>query len=144
MKGIWIVAAVLTLCAASHDVQAQALGDPIEGLAIAKEVCSQCHAVQKQETRSPNSRSPTFGVLAASAVPGLTSPICWTRQNRAEERSDHRLLLPDRSLARPLFSAAWVVEACRVHVSTRGVDGASTGLADGADGILGAVGAAVR
>src|SRR5262245_39571829 len=52
-------------------------------------------------------------------------------------------LLPYRSLARLQFSAAWVVEACRVDVSARGVDSASTGLADGADGVLGAVGATV-
>jgi len=67
----------------------------------------------------------------------------WNAPNVVVPVVEQFFLLPDRTLVRPLFSAAWVVEACRVDVSARGVDSASTRLADGADGILGTVGAAV-
>jgi mono/diheme cytochrome c family protein len=38
---------------------------------MAQQVCSECHAVQRGEVRSPNSRAPTFSELATT--PGMTS-----------------------------------------------------------------------
>ena len=40
------------------------------GLTLARRVCSECHAVQRMEPRSPNARAPTFEQLAAT--PGMT------------------------------------------------------------------------
>ena len=71
MKYLDAMATLLTLSVAGSDAHAQAAGDPVEGLAIAREVCSECHAIQKGQVRSPNSRSPTFVELANT--PGMTS-----------------------------------------------------------------------
>jgi mono/diheme cytochrome c family protein len=45
--------------------------DTRHGLALARQVCAECHAVQAQELKSPNPKSPTFPELAAT--PGMTS-----------------------------------------------------------------------
>ena len=53
-------------------VHAQAgLGDRQEGLALAQQVCSECHAIRGGEVRSPTSRAPTFSELATA--PGMTA-----------------------------------------------------------------------
>jgi mono/diheme cytochrome c family protein len=69
-KLISCLAIALTLAAAVSDANAQAVGDPREGLAVAQQVCSQCHATVAGQDRSPNAQAPTFVNLAA--VPGMT------------------------------------------------------------------------
>ena len=71
MKYLVAMATLLTLSVAGSNAYAQTAGNPVEGLAIAREVCSECHAIQKGQVRSPNSRSPTFVELANA--PGMTS-----------------------------------------------------------------------
>jgi mono/diheme cytochrome c family protein len=68
MKRLIALAALLALSVVASDVQA---GDPRGGLAIARQVCSECHAIQKGQVRSPNLRSPTFVELANT--PGMTA-----------------------------------------------------------------------
>jgi mono/diheme cytochrome c family protein len=63
--------AFLALSVAASHAHAQAVGDPQNGLGLAKQVCSECHAVQRGEVRSPNSRAPTF--LELATTPGMTS-----------------------------------------------------------------------
>lgn len=62
---------VLALSSAADLVQAQGIGDQQAGLALAQDVCSECHAVQTGMLRSPNSRAPTF--LELATTPGMTS-----------------------------------------------------------------------
>jgi mono/diheme cytochrome c family protein len=62
--------ATTVFLAAAVAAQAQD-GDRQHGLAIARQVCSECHAVQAQELKSPNPKAPTFPDLAAT--PGMTS-----------------------------------------------------------------------
>ena len=45
--------------------------DRQNGLALAKRVCAECHAVLPGEARSPIARAPTFQALATT--PGMTS-----------------------------------------------------------------------
>jgi mono/diheme cytochrome c family protein len=40
------------------------------GLALARQVCSECHAIQAQQVRSPNPQAPTFPDIAKT--PGMT------------------------------------------------------------------------
>jgi len=63
-------AIALTLAAAVSDADAQPFGDANEGLAVAQQVCSQCHATVSGQDRSPNAQAPTFVNLAAT--PGMT------------------------------------------------------------------------
>jgi mono/diheme cytochrome c family protein len=51
--------------------QAQDPGDPVRGAVIARSICSECHAVERDQSRSPNRNAPAFIALAAS--PGMTA-----------------------------------------------------------------------
>jgi cytochrome c len=50
--------------------QAQDFGQPEKGLTLAKQVCSECHAIDKQSAASPNAAAPRFEAVAN--VPGIT------------------------------------------------------------------------
>jgi mono/diheme cytochrome c family protein len=50
--------------------RAQEAGDAKRGLALAQQICSECHAVTKTQPRSPNPASPRFETIAN--VPGMT------------------------------------------------------------------------
>jgi mono/diheme cytochrome c family protein len=63
------VAAAL-LVATTH-MQAQEIGQPQKGRALAQQLCADCHAVQKGSTVSPIGNAPPFGTIAA--VPGMTA-----------------------------------------------------------------------
>jgi mono/diheme cytochrome c family protein len=43
---------------------------PAAGLAIARQLCSECHAVERAQPRSPNAAAPPFVTIAN--VPGMT------------------------------------------------------------------------
>jgi mono/diheme cytochrome c family protein len=64
------LAIALTVAAAVSNANAQVVGDPKEGLALAQQVCSQCHATVAGQDRSPNTQAPTFVKLAVT--PGMT------------------------------------------------------------------------
>ena len=53
------------------NVRAQPVGDPQEGLALAQQFCSECHAVRREQVRSPTPQAPTF--LKLATTPGVTS-----------------------------------------------------------------------
>lgn len=69
-KLISYFAIALTLAAVDVKANAQGLGDPKAGLALAQQVCSACHATIAGLDRSPNSKAPTF--LDLAATPGMT------------------------------------------------------------------------
>jgi mono/diheme cytochrome c family protein len=50
--------------------EAQEVGSAARGLALAKQVCARCHAVEKQQKQSPNDLAPTFQGIAST--PGMT------------------------------------------------------------------------
>lgn len=56
----------LTAAAAS----AQDMGDAANGAAIAKSICSECHAIDAAQTRSPNAKAPRFAAVANTS--GMT------------------------------------------------------------------------
>jgi mono/diheme cytochrome c family protein len=63
----WVI--VLALSVAASHVHAQ--GNPQAGRADAQQVCAECHAIQRGQVSSPNSKSPTFVELATT--PGMTA-----------------------------------------------------------------------
>lgn len=69
MKRIVYLITLALLSAAPS--QAAEIGDPVKGVAIANDVCSQCHAIRKGQLLSPNLMAPTFARIAAS--PGMTA-----------------------------------------------------------------------
>ena len=56
--------------ASSTPVHGQEIGDRREGLALAQQVCSECHVIGRGQVGPPNSRAPTFSELATA--PGMT------------------------------------------------------------------------
>ncbi|SEO86780.1 Cytochrome C oxidase, cbb3-type, subunit III [Rhodospirillales bacterium URHD0017] len=56
---------------AGQPLRADERGDPERGLAVARQVCSECHAIQAQQLQSPQARAPTF--LALATTPGMTA-----------------------------------------------------------------------
>jgi mono/diheme cytochrome c family protein len=64
---IW-VAAAFALCPGSP---AWAQDTAAHGLALARQLCSECHAVEKAQARSPNPAAPTFETIANT--PGMTA-----------------------------------------------------------------------
>ena len=69
MTRLAVVAILLMLPALGS--QAQVIGNPQTGAELARNVCTQCHAVRDRELVSPNPRSPTFYEIANS--PGMTA-----------------------------------------------------------------------
>ena len=72
---------VLALSIAASPIYAQGNQQGGLGLTEARQVCSACHAIQKGQVPSPNSRSPTFvelanapGMTAAALLVALTTP----------------------------------------------------------------------
>ena len=66
-----VALALLALLAMTIAIPVSAQGQDLQnGFALARQVCSECHAVQRQEERSPNARAPTFQQLAGE--PGMT------------------------------------------------------------------------
>jgi mono/diheme cytochrome c family protein len=43
---------------------AQDAGNPGAGLILAQQICAECHAVEKTQTRSPNTVAPRFETIA--------------------------------------------------------------------------------
>jgi mono/diheme cytochrome c family protein len=56
---------------AVQPLHAEEGGSTERGLGLARQVCSECHAIQAQQLQSPNARAPTFVTLATT--PGMTS-----------------------------------------------------------------------
>ena len=71
---------------------AQDAGDPARGAAIARQVCAECHAVERGARPSPNGEAPAFETIAKT--PGMTS-IALTAALRTPHRRMPNIILPD-------------------------------------------------
>ena len=88
---------LLSAWLAAAPLSAQDSGDRQHGLALARQVCSECHAIQAGPLRSPNPKAPTFqelattpGMTATALTVALTTPHAGMPMFRltAEQRSD--------------------------------------------------------
>jgi mono/diheme cytochrome c family protein len=93
MKHFVVLVAVLACGAGS--VCAQDTGNPLKGEAFARQVCAECHAVQRGERRSPNAQAPAFEEIATT--PGMTS-IALTAALRTSHRLMPNIILSDDEL----------------------------------------------
>jgi mono/diheme cytochrome c family protein len=71
VKSVRCLVSFLAISVTVNDVCAQAFGDPQKGLAVAQQVCSDCHAIGSGQVHSPNLRAPTF--LELATAPGMTT-----------------------------------------------------------------------
>jgi Cytochrome C oxidase, cbb3-type, subunit III len=97
MKRVICLVTFLALLVVVSHVHAQADGDPQRGLALAQQVCSECHAIRRGQVRSSNSQAPTFlelataaGMTTAALSVALTTPHAGMPmfQLTAEQRED--------------------------------------------------------
>jgi len=95
MKPIIALTTFFALVAATGGVQAQIAGDPLQGREFARQMCAECHAVEKGQPRSPNGQAPTFGTIATT--PGMTA-VALTAALRTSHRMMPNLILPDDDL----------------------------------------------
>jgi mono/diheme cytochrome c family protein len=64
---IWSTAVIATSLASG---QSGAQDAARAGLTLARQLCSECHAIERTQPRSPNPAAPTFETIAN--VPGMT------------------------------------------------------------------------
>ena len=93
MRGSYVgIAALIALPFAAGYGDAQEIGRPGRGLALAQRLCSQCHAVSKEQAQSPNGNAPRFQVIAS--VPGITS-IALSAALNTSHRTMPNIMLED-------------------------------------------------
>ena len=66
-----MLAAVIALAMPAGHGAGQEIGQSSRGLALAQRLCAECHAVQKEYSRSPNANAPRFQAIAS--IPGMTA-----------------------------------------------------------------------
>jgi mono/diheme cytochrome c family protein len=94
MRGSYVgFVAMIALPLAAGCGEAQEIGQPGRGLALAQRLCSQCHAVRKEQARSPNDNAPRFQVIAS--VPGMTSIALSAALNTSHRTMPNILLQAD-------------------------------------------------
>ena len=94
MRGSYVgVAAMIALPLATGYGDAQEIGLPGRGLALAQRLCSQCHAVRKEQTQSPNENAPPFQVIAS--IPGMTSIALSAALNTSHRTMPNIMLQAD-------------------------------------------------
>ena len=86
--GIMIALPLATGCG-----EAEEMGQPGRGLALAQRLCAQCHAVRKDQARSPNENAPGFEVIAS--VPGMTATALSAAINTSHRSMPNIMLEAD-------------------------------------------------
>src|SRR5437868_14022703 len=71
MKRAALSLVLLATAMAAQPLHAEEGGSVQRGLGLARQVCSECHAIQPEQLQSPNTRAPTFPTLATT--PGMTA-----------------------------------------------------------------------
>jgi mono/diheme cytochrome c family protein len=73
--------------------QAQEIGEPQKGLAVAQRLCADCHAVVRKDARSPNPDAPRFEVIATS--PGMSSTALFAMLQTSHRTMPNIILDPE-------------------------------------------------
>jgi mono/diheme cytochrome c family protein len=90
MKRLGLVACFAILGMLSATL-AQESGDPKHGLAVAKQICGLCHAVEKGT--SPNPNAPDFATIAAT--PGMSAIALNVALRTSHQSMPNLVLAPD-------------------------------------------------
>jgi hypothetical protein len=95
MKTIAVLMACMASVAAVGSAQAQIVEETLKGREFARQICAECHAVEKGQPRSPNGQAPAFETIATT--PGMTS-LALTAALRTSHRTMPNLIIPDDEL----------------------------------------------
>jgi cytochrome c2 len=88
-----MLAAVIAVAMPAGHAAGQEIGHSSRGLALAQRLCSECHAVQKEESRSPNANAPRFQAIAS--IPGMTATALSAALNTPHRAMPNIILAAD-------------------------------------------------
>jgi mono/diheme cytochrome c family protein len=93
MHGRHVLLAALIGLSLTTEGGTQEIGQPGRGRGLATQLCAQCHAVLKQQGRSPNTNAPSFEVIAA--IPGMTATALSAMLNSSHRTMPNIMLTAD-------------------------------------------------
>jgi mono/diheme cytochrome c family protein len=85
--------AVIAFSLATAPGDAQDIGQVSRGLALAQQLCTECHAVMREEKQSPNQDAPRFQVIAS--MPGMTAMALSAALNTSHASMPNIMLQAD-------------------------------------------------
>jgi cytochrome c len=88
-----MLAATIALSMPTGYGEAQEIGQPRRGFALAQRLCSECHAIQKEYARSPNVNAPRFQAIAS--IPGMTDIALSVALNTSHHSMPNIVLAAD-------------------------------------------------
>jgi mono/diheme cytochrome c family protein len=88
-----MLAAAIALAIPTGPGEAQEIGQPSRGLVLAQRLCAECHAVQKEYSRSPNANAPRFQAIAS--IPGMTAIALSAAFNTSHRAMPNIMLAAD-------------------------------------------------
>ena len=89
----FLLAAVIAFPIAASSGTAQEVGSAGRGLVLARQVCVQCHAVEKEQAQSPNADVPAFREIAS--IPGMTAMALSAALNTSHKTMPNLMLNPE-------------------------------------------------
>jgi mono/diheme cytochrome c family protein len=92
-KRLMLAAAFASAMPIAHGT-AQEIGQPSRGLELARQLCKECHAVEKQQARYPSNIAPRFEAIAS--VPGMTATALSAALNTSHRTMPNIILPPDQ------------------------------------------------
>ena len=81
------------LACAQHPAHAQNVGNPQAGLAFARAICAECHAVEVKQLGSPRPAAPSFQRIAS--VPGMTETALYVSLQTSHRTMPNLQFEPD-------------------------------------------------
>src|SRR6516164_10031762 len=91
-KQLMLAAVIAVAMPAGHGA-GQEIGQSDRGLVLAQRLCAECHAVQKQDSRSPNANAPRFQAIAS--IPGMTAAALSAAFNTSHRAMPNIMLSGD-------------------------------------------------
>jgi mono/diheme cytochrome c family protein len=91
-----LISSIALIAAAVLASPAGAQNDANAGLSLARQLCSECHAIERGPARSPNPASPPFETIAN--VPGMTG-MALSAALQSSHRSMPNVMLDSSQLA---------------------------------------------
>ena len=88
-----MLAVVIALAMPAGHGAGQEIGQSSRGLVLAQRLCAECHAVQKEYSRSPNANAPRFQAIAS--IPGMTATALSAALNTSHRAMPNILLAAD-------------------------------------------------
>ena len=88
MRNLDKMAALILLLAPAFAGAAEP-GNPEKGLAFAKMVCADCHAVQAKVEVSPNVKAPSFAMIAKSGLVTTREIAAWIQSSHPDMPDFH-------------------------------------------------------